>query len=137
MSLPEPHAKRRARRNLSCNLPAVDEGGIFTFNNIEPQSLRTFWQEKIDDEYSGMYKKMKVDFWFFGETHQGEIWPENVEVTRLVIGSVISSHEIEAKQPLHCLWPALTWVSMGRGKVGHRQCSGCFYLMRRNDSTND
>ena len=35
----------------------------------------------------------------------------------------------DMKQPLHCLWPALTWVSMGslgKGKVGHRQCSGYF-----------
>ena len=41
----------------------------------------------------------------------------------------------DMKQPLHCLWPALTWVSMGslgRGKAGHRQCSGCFMSQKKN-----
>ena len=77
-----PALKRRpAIRNPEpFSLPAFDEGGVFTFHGIEPQSLRDFWQEKIDDEYSGMYKKMKWDFWFFGESHQTRIWPENVEV---------------------------------------------------------
>ena len=38
-------AKRRpAARNLSCNLPAFDEGGVFTFHGVEPQSLKDFWQ---------------------------------------------------------------------------------------------
>ena len=35
-----------------------------------------------------MYKKMKWDFWFFGESHQTKIWPENVEVRERCVGAL-------------------------------------------------
>ena len=47
--------------------------------------MREFWNEKIKDKYSGIYKKMNILFWWFGEPHEIKIWPENMEVCERIV----------------------------------------------------